>query len=143
MKETVMREVKNLFSPEFLNRIDETIIFHSLSREHLLNILQLQLNDINDELQESKLKLEVTDEAKDWLLKKGYKPAYGARPLRRTLQRYIEDYLAEEVIKGIFKEGSIIQISVADDKLVFKDRTSVPALTQTSSGGLLEEKDSM
>ncbi|MBN2382912.1 ATP-dependent Clp protease ATP-binding subunit [bacterium] len=141
MKETVMKEVKNLFSPEFLNRIDETIIFHALTRSHLLAILQLQLNDINEDLSESKMKLELNDDAKDWLLQKGYDPAYGARPLRRTLQKYIEDYLAEEVIKGTYREGSLIQVSVADNQLVFTDRKTVPALTSTTPSGLLEEKD--
>lgn len=141
MKDTVLKEVKTIFNPEFLNRLDETIIFHSLNREHLLEVLQLQINEIAEQLEEKNIQLHVTDKAKEWLLEKGYEPDYGARPLRRTLQRYVEDAIAEEVIKGKFQEGSVISVTLEKDTLLFTDVKSLPALTSTTPSGLPDEKD--
>ncbi|MFC1851105.1 ATP-dependent Clp protease ATP-binding subunit [candidate division CSSED10-310 bacterium] len=141
MKDTVLKEVKNIFNPEFLNRVDEIIIFHSLDRMQLLEILQLQINEINFQLEEKNIKLRVNNDAKEWLLNKGYKPAYGARPLRRTLQKYIEDALAEEVIRGNFREGDTILVSEVNDQLHFKKDLIFPALTSTSPSGLEDKEE--
>lgn len=112
----VLRET---FRPEFLNRIDEIIIFTELNKEELLKITDLMLKEIINEGKEKDINIEIADDVKNFILEKGYNKKYGARPLRRTIQKYIEDELAEFYIKGIYKKGSNVKISVKDDKLAF------------------------
>lgn len=112
--------LKETFRPEFLNRIDETIIFTKLSKDELRQIVDLMLKEIISEASDKNISVHVTDEAKNFLLEKGYDEKYGARPLRRAIQKYVEDELAELYIKGTFKEGSIIKIHVKDKELVFE-----------------------
>ncbi|MGH7409927.1 MAG: ATP-dependent Clp protease ATP-binding subunit, partial [Candidatus Methylomirabilis sp.] len=100
MKETVLGELKRVFNPELLNRIDEVIVFHQLSKDDLRKIVDLMLDRLQLQLGERKISLAVDDEAKDFLINRGYDPTYGARPLRRAIQRYVEDPLAEEVLRG-------------------------------------------
>lgn len=112
--------LKETFRPEFLNRIDETIIFTKLSKDELRKIVDLMLKEILSEALDKSISIEITDSAKGFLLEKGYDEKYGARPLRRAIQKYIEDELAELYIKGVFKEGSSMKIDVKDDNLVFE-----------------------
>jgi ATP-dependent Clp protease ATP-binding subunit ClpC len=123
IKERVLSEVKRIFNPEFLNRIDELIVFHPLSEKELLEITKLMVNRVNDRLKENqKIELEVTDKALEYIMKKGTDPAYGARPLRRAIQRYLEDPLAEYILKGFLKKDTKkILVDVADERLTFKE----------------------
>lgn len=119
LKETVSEEMKKAFRPEFLNRIDETIVFAHLSQEEIRQIVDLMLKDLFKRLAERELSVEVTDEVKDHLAKNGYSEAYGARPLRRLIQRKIEDMLAEEILSGKYAPGDTIVIKLVDDKIAF------------------------
>ena len=120
----VLAEMKRLFSPEFLNRIDESVVFHSLSKAELEQILELELNDVRSRLGEQQISLEVRKEAREYLMEKGYDPKYGARPLRRVLQKDIEDPLSLDILKGRFLPGSTAIAYVRDGKLRFRRRRS-------------------
>ena len=122
LKETVSEEMKKAFRPEFLNRIDETIVFAHLSQEEIRQIVDLMLKDLFKRLAERELSVEVTDEVKDHLAKNGYSEAYGARPLRRLIQRKIEDMLAEEILSGKYVPGDTIVIKLVDDKIAFEKK---------------------
>ena len=120
LKETVTEEMKKAFRPEFLNRIDETIVFSHLSKEEIRQIVDLMLKDLFKRLQERELSVEVTDEVKDHLAENGYSEAYGARPLRRLIQRKIEDELAEEILSGKYANGDTVKIVLKDGKIAFE-----------------------
>ena len=124
MKTKVMDEVKRFFRPEFLNRIDGTVVFHALERPHILHIVDLMLNETRQQLLEKGLSLEVTQSAKEFLAEKGYDPNFGARPLRRVIQDHIEDRLSEELLSGRFRPGDTIEIAAEDDGLTV--RSQVP-----------------
>ncbi|MCX8010651.1 MAG: AAA family ATPase, partial [Ignavibacteria bacterium] len=111
MKETVEESMKRLFNPEFLNRIDDYIVFHPLNREHMFKIIEIKLSDIFKRLDAQGIKLELTSEAKNFLVDKGYDPTFGARPLKRALQKYLEDPIAEEMLKGTFKDGNVVTVT--------------------------------
>ena len=120
MKDRVMEEVRRLFKPEFLNRIDDIIVFHPLNREHMKEIAGIMLKTIEKRSQaQLHLTLNVTDQAKEFLIEKGYDEKYGARPLRRTIQNLLEDKLAEEILDGSIKEGDTVLIDAADGALNF------------------------
>jgi ATP-dependent Clp protease ATP-binding subunit ClpC len=108
MKDVVMDELKNNFRPEFINRIDEIIVFHPLTREEISQIVDVMLKEVRNRLKEQEYELELTDEVHELLAKEGYNPSYGARPLRRAIQRLIEDPLAEEILAGVLKKGTIM-----------------------------------
>jgi ATP-dependent Clp protease ATP-binding subunit ClpB len=110
------------FRPEFLNRIDEIIFFHALSRDHIRQIIDIQLAGLLRRLEERKIQLTLGDRARDMLIEEGYDPAYGARPLKRVLQRRVLDPLAMGVLQGEFKEHDVVDVDVADDKLVLRSR---------------------
>lgn len=120
LKDTVSEEMKKAFRPEFLNRIDETIVFAHLTQEEIRQIVDLMLKDLFKRLAERELSVEVTDEVKDHLAKNGYSEAYGARPLRRLIQRKIEDNLAEEILTGKYSSGDTIRLTLVDDKITFE-----------------------
>ncbi len=120
LKDTVMEEMKKSFRPEFLNRIDEIIVFSHLSKPEIRQIVDLMLNDLFKRLSAKNIKIEVTDEVKDYLGDAGYSEAYGARPLRRLIQKRIEDGLAEEILAGMYTEGGKITLVLENDKIVFK-----------------------
>ena len=122
MKEKVMIEVKKTFRPEFLNRLDEIIVFHELNEEQLRQIVDLLAKDLEKRLAERKLSVEITEKAKSWLAKEGYDPVYGARPLRRALEKYVENPLAIKVLGHEFKEGDTIIIDAGDEGLTFTPR---------------------
>lgn len=113
----VTTALKNTFRPEFLNRIDDIVVFYPLKKDELLKIVDLQLGELLSELNTKNLKLLVTDEAKTWLCDKGYEPKYGARPLRRVIARYVEDALAALYIRGELKDGDTITVTVQDGEL--------------------------
>jgi ATP-dependent Clp protease ATP-binding subunit ClpC len=112
MKNKVLDEVKHAFRPEFLNRVDEIVVFHQLNREQISQIVGLELNKVIREVKAQDMELEVTDDAKQLLAKKGWDPQFGARPLRRAIQREVEDELAEEMLKGTFGTGDRILAEV-------------------------------
>jgi ATP-dependent Clp protease ATP-binding subunit ClpC len=120
MKNRVTEEMKKTFRPEFLNRVDEVIVFHSLSAHQILQIVDLILARVNTQLKAQGMSLEATDDVKEVLAKEGFDPTFGARPLRRAVQRVIEDPLSEEIILGRFSEGDTIQAELEDGKIVFK-----------------------
>ena len=124
-KEDVMGELKRSFSPEFLNRIDEIVIFHSLEKEHLIHILDILLHELNLRLIDKNVSIEVDDEVKQWLIKEGYEPLYGARPMRRIIQRAIGDPLSEELIKGRFKENRKIKVVLRDGAPAFIEQEAM------------------
>ena len=115
MKTKVDDEVKRFFRPEFLNRIDGQIVFHALTQEHIVSIVDLMLNDVRKPMLEKGLSLEVTDSAKAWLGEKGYDPTFGARPLRRLIEQKIEDPLSDEVLSGKFQPGQTVIVDVDPD----------------------------
>ena len=129
MKDRVMDEVKRLFKPEFLNRIDEIIVFHQLTREHIKGIADIMLGTIGKRCKEQLgIGLEVTDSAREHLIDKGYDDKYGARPLRRTIQNLVEDRMAEEMLDGRIKAGSLVEVGFDGEKLTFtvKAKTARP-----------------
>src|SRR5437867_7660300 len=120
MKDRLLEEVKRTFKPEFLNRIDDTIVFQSLTKENLYQIVELEINEVADRLKEQDIKIELNQEALDLLIEKGFDPVFGARPLKRTIQRLLEDPLSEEIISGRFKEGSHVKVVRQNDVLTFE-----------------------
>ena len=127
MKDKVLNEMKNVFKPEFLNRLDSTVVFHALTRQHIREVVDILLRDVEKQLMAKGVHLEVTEKAKDWLGDKGYDPTFGARPLRRVIQNEIEDRLSESLLQGRFAIGDNIVIDTEDDKLVFNGAAE-PAL---------------
>jgi ATP-dependent Clp protease ATP-binding subunit ClpC len=119
MKGTVLDELKKAFRPEFLNRVDEIIVFHPLSKEDLMIIAEIMLSDVNQRLEEKGLSIAASKKAKKFLVEKGYDPKFGARPLRRTIEEQIEDPLSEEVLKGKFIYGTDIKADLKKDQIVF------------------------
>jgi ATP-dependent Clp protease ATP-binding subunit ClpC len=119
MKDRVIEELKRSFRPEFLNRIDEVIVFRSLSREHVKAIVDLMIRRVEGQLKSKDLDIELTDGAKELLAEKGYDPALGARPLRRTIQRMVEDPLSEKLLYKEFTAGQTIIVDARDGDIVF------------------------
>jgi ATP-dependent Clp protease ATP-binding subunit ClpC len=122
MKEKVMAAVKKTFRPEFINRVDEIIVFHELTEEQLRSIVDLMVGDLQRRLSERKLGVELTEGAKSWLAKEGYDPIYGARPLRRVIERYVENPLSTKLLRGEFSEGDRIIVDLGDKGLTFKTK---------------------
>jgi ATP-dependent Clp protease ATP-binding subunit ClpC len=119
MKERVLAEMKKTFRPEFINRIDEIIVFHQLTEEQLRNIVDLMVKDLQGRLADRKLNIELTEEVKAWLAREGYDPVYGARPLRRAIERYVENPLSTKLLQGEFSEGDIVRVDLGDGGLTF------------------------
>ena len=120
MKEKLLEEVKHTFKPEFLNRIDDIIVFRQLVKEDLVSIIDIEISYVVNRLKEQNISLEVSREAKDFLIEKGFDPVFGARPLKRTIQRLLEDPLAQEIISKKFKEGSKIKVTHKNQELIFE-----------------------
>ena len=120
MKRRLLEEVKRVFKPEFLNRIDDIIVFKQLSKQDLVKIVDIEIKEVTNRLKEKQIEIELDQEALDLLIEKGFDPVFGARPLKRTIQRFLEDPLAEEIIAGSFKEGSKILAKRKDDHLIFE-----------------------
>ena len=120
-KETVLAELRQTFRPEFLNRIDEIIMFTPLTKDDVRQIVVLQLAQINKMLEENSMRLEVSDKAIDWLAEKGFDPLFGARPIKRTLQRYLVNELSKEILAGTISRDSVIHVDANENGLFFKN----------------------
>jgi ATP-dependent Clp protease ATP-binding subunit ClpC len=119
IKENVLNELKKTFNPEFLNRVDETVVFHPLEKEHLLSIIDLLVEETNKILLDQELLIEVSQEIKEWIIKHYYQPTHGARPMRRAVQKVIEDPLSEEILKGRFRGVHKINVILEGDMPAF------------------------
>ena len=131
MKDLLQKEVERYFRPEFLNRLDDVIVFRSLTRVDLNTIVDYELIKIVGRLGEQGLKLDVNDEAKEYLIEKGYDLEFGARPLRRALERYVEDPLSEDILRGSFKGMNVVKVTVKDSHLYFQGETIKADETET------------
>jgi ATP-dependent Clp protease ATP-binding subunit ClpC len=125
MKERVMEELKRAFRPEFINRIDEIVVFHVLSVNHIKGIISLMIDRINKQLAEKGIRIVLTPSAEDLLVRKGYDPIYGARQLRRTIQKHIEDPLAEAIVRGQFSEGARIAVDSEGEAFALREQEPV------------------
>jgi len=123
MEKDLKQDLRKSFNPEFLNRLSEMIVFKPLTLENVTEILDIQLNQLNEQLIQQGLTLDMTEEAKHWLAEKGYDKNFGARPLKRAIQRYLEDVLSDEMLKGRFKSGGVIEVSLVGDELVFTEKS--------------------
>ena len=119
-----MDEAKKAFRPEFLNRLDDVIVFHALDKQALMKILDLEIGKVVERLEKKDINLVLDEKARDFLVEKGHDPEYGARPMRRAVERFMEDPLAEEILRGKLVEGQPIQVSAADDKLTFAQKSA-------------------
>jgi ATP-dependent Clp protease ATP-binding subunit ClpC len=119
MREKILEETKRVFKPEFLNRLDEIIVFHTLTKPDLLKIVDLEVNKVKRRLKLKEIEIVLDDPAHEFVINKGYDPTYGARPMRRAVEKYLEDPLAEELLKGTVKAGDTVEVTVAGDKLAF------------------------
>ena len=128
MAEKVKEEMQHVFNPEFLNRLDDVIVFHPLSREHIKEIVGILLKDVQKRLVEEELTLKLTEAGSDFLVKQGYDEHFGARPLKRAIQRFIEDPLSEKILLGEFAKGDEVEVDLSPDgaKLDFRVLTSSP-----------------
>jgi ATP-dependent Clp protease ATP-binding subunit ClpC len=124
MRDKIMDEAKKTFRPEFLNRLDDIIVFRSLTKPDLIEILDLEITKVMQRLKARNIVLQLDDKAKDHLVSKGYDPLYGARPMRRAVERSLEDPLAEEILRGGFHEGEPVIVTVEGDRLVFKQKAA-------------------
>jgi ATP-dependent Clp protease ATP-binding subunit ClpC len=125
MKDRVLEELKRSFRPEFINRIDDIIVFHSLNVEHIKEIIRLMVSRINTQLTERGIELLLTPAAENALVEKGYDPTYGARQLRRTIQKHIEDPLAEAIVRGQLPDSARIEVDLDPTGFVFREAPPV------------------
>src|SRR5207253_2876688 len=123
MREELMREVEKAFRPEFLNRLDEVIVFHPLTRDDLRKIITIEVRSVAERLVQRRVTLVLSDPAKEFLIEQGFNPEFGARPLRRAVQRLLEDPLSEEVLRGSFPEGAVVTVNVHEGHLRFDSET--------------------
>jgi ATP-dependent Clp protease ATP-binding subunit ClpC len=119
IKEAVLNELKKTFNPEFLNRVDEIVVFHQLEKEHIVKIINLLVTELNKQLLDQDLAVELSDEVVEWLIENNYQPSYGARPMRRAIQKHIEDPLSEEILKGRFKGVKKIKVVLENNTPAF------------------------
>ena len=119
VKTAVMEVVSKYFRPEFINRIDETVVFHTLKKEQIHSIANIQIENLRKRLKAHDLKLELSENALNFLSEKGYDPVYGARPLKRVIQQNLENPLAEKILSGKYQKNAIIHIDFSDDRLTF------------------------
>jgi ATP-dependent Clp protease ATP-binding subunit ClpC len=119
MKKELLGEVEKHFRPEFLNRLDDTIVFHPLTREDLRSIVDIELRHVQQRLKQQGFAVSISDDVRDFLIEKGYNPDFGARPLRRAIEQFIEDPLAEEILRGAFVGKGLVAISMKDSHPFF------------------------
>jgi ATP-dependent Clp protease ATP-binding subunit ClpC len=123
LKNKVMSELKRTFRPEFLNRVDDIIVFHHLTKEHMNDIIEIMLKDLRKRLSSKNITLSVTDKAKSYLIEKGYDKAYGARPLKRVIQNLIEDGLAEKMLLKEISDNDCVTVDLEGNELVFRKQS--------------------
>lgn len=133
MKSKMLDELKNIFKPEFLNRIDDVIVFHSLRIEEMYSIFELLLNRVRAQLTEQRIELLISQASKDFLIEKGFDVEYGARPLRRTIQRMVEDPLAEGLLQGKFRPDDLVEGIVVNQQLVLQVCNDIKLLPPPTS----------
>ncbi|MDX1567339.1 MAG: AAA family ATPase, partial [Longimicrobiales bacterium] len=129
MQDKVTEEIERAFNPEFLNRLDDTIVFHSLTRDQIGEIVHIMLEEVKERLAEEGLTIRLTDEALDFLVEEGYDEKFGARPLRRAIQRYLEDPLSEKILLAEFSEGDEIEVDVHPEEKGLSLRAVSPQKT--------------
>jgi len=127
MKSRLLEAVKKVFKPEFLNRVDDIVVFRSLTKKDLQKIVDLEISEVQERLKEQDVKLELSAKAKDFLIEKGFDKTFGARPLKRVIQRFLEDPLAEDIISGKLKGGGNTKADVKGDHLEFSFVSARPA----------------
>jgi ATP-dependent Clp protease ATP-binding subunit ClpC len=137
IRDRIMDEAKKAFKPEFLNRLTEIVMFHSLSRDSMSVIVELELDKLKKRLKEQRISLSVTDESKEFLIEKGYDEKLGARPLRRAVEKYLEDTLAESLLAGAIKKGKTTKVLVSEDgeTLVFKQTKADRKVSSSDKSG--------
>jgi ATP-dependent Clp protease ATP-binding subunit ClpB len=123
IRKGVMEDLKSFFKPEFLNRVDEIVIFHALNKELLMKIIDIQMNQMKRYLKDRHVEITLTDAAKAYLAEIGYDPLYGARPLKRAIQREILNPLATKLLDGTFRENDGIEVDIEGESLIFRSRT--------------------
>ncbi len=134
MKEKIMEETKRVFKPEFLNRLDDIVVFHTLTKPDLMRIVDLEVKKVTARIRAKSIEIELDETAHELLIEKGYDPAYGARPMRRAVEKYLEDQMAEEILRGTIKEGNTVKVTRAGEKLEFhttSEEPPEPALTES------------
>ena len=119
-----MDEARKTFRPEFLNRLDDLIVFRSLTKPDLIEILDLEISKVLSRLKSKNIQIQLDEKAKDFLVERGYDPQYGARPMRRAVERFLEDPLAEEILRGHLHEGEPILVSSDKEKLTFNQKAT-------------------
>jgi ATP-dependent Clp protease ATP-binding subunit ClpC len=129
-QDRIKRELKNTFRPEFLNRIDEVIVFNNLTVDDMASIVDLQMAEVSERLSELGLKVRLTETSRKWLARKGFDPQFGARPLRRALQRHVESPLSVKLLRGDFEKGDVVVVEVEGDELVFRTGTEWTELSE-------------
>jgi len=127
MKDKVLQAMKNVFRPEFINRLDATVVFHALTKSHIREIVNNEMKQVTGQLKVKGVTLEMSDAALDWLGEKGYDPVFGARPLRRVIQNEIEDRFSEALLEERFTEGDTVKVDIQNDEVVLVN-ASAPAL---------------
>ena len=125
MKDKILEETKRVFKPEFLNRLDDIIVFHTLTKPDLIQIVDLEVAKVIQRIKAKNIHLILEESAKDFLIEKGYDPQYGARPMRRAVERYLEDPLAEELLRGNIKTHENIHVKREGEKLAFVSQSSI------------------
>jgi ATP-dependent Clp protease ATP-binding subunit ClpC len=123
MKSKLNEEIKKTFKPEFLNRIDDVIVFHALSREDLGKIVDIEVNEVKERLKEQDINIELTKDAKEFLIEKGFDVVFGARPLKRTIARFLEDPLAQSLLKGEIDKTKLTIVKYKNDRLIFESKS--------------------
>lgn len=136
MRDKLLEESKRIFKPEFLNRLDDVIVFRSLNKDDLVAILDLEISKLGERLKTKKITLNLDDKAKDFLIEKGYDPDYGARPMRRAVERYLEDPLAEELLRGHLHDNEPISVTEKGGKLEFKQNSDATGTVSNAEGAL-------
>jgi ATP-dependent Clp protease ATP-binding subunit ClpC len=137
-QQKIQRELRSTFRPEFLNRIDEVIVFNDLTVDDMERIVDLQMEEVSERLSELGLEVQLTDESRRWLAREGFDPQFGARPLRRALQRYVENPLSIKLLRGDFQKGNVVIVDVTDEGLIFQSRTEWKELGDKATETLSE-----
>ena len=141
MKSIMMEETKRVFNPEFINRLDEVMVFQPLKKDHIGRIFELSIQDMMKNMKDREISISLTESSINFLIEKGFDPIYGARQVRRTLRKYIEDPIAEELLRGKFKDGSHILVKCKDDQLIFSENKPAPKSDSKKIPDTTEEKE--